>query len=145
MTTPLQQAQLRYQGARRGWLTLAATILIVSGVFKIFDAFWAFKYDGELRTELQTVVFEDDLAAWGWVWLVLGLTLIAAGVYALRGARWARWVGIGVASVTAVLVLPWIYFQPFWTLLSAGLALMVIYALVLNNDDEPGVPERYYE
>ncbi len=105
-----------------GWLAFAGTLLVVSGVFKILDALWAFKYDDEVPEDVQTVLFENDLASWGWVWLGTGIVLIAAGIAVVSGAQWARWVGIVAASVAAMLFLPWIYYQPLWTILSVGLA-----------------------
>ena len=30
-----------------GWLAFAASLLVISGIFKILDAIWAFKYDDE--------------------------------------------------------------------------------------------------
>ena len=65
---------------RTGWLVFAATVLVVSGIFKIFDALWAFKYDDELSPEVQTFLFEHDLASWGWVWLIVGIVLIVVGL-----------------------------------------------------------------
>ena len=53
------------------WLAFAAALLAVSGVFKILDALWAFKYDDDVSQEVQTVLFERDLTSWGWVWLVV--------------------------------------------------------------------------
>jgi hypothetical protein len=118
--------------ARRGanWLAFAAALLAVSGIFKIFDAFWAFKYDDDdVSEEVQTVLFENDLASWGWLWLGVGILLICAGFAVVTGAEWARWVGIVAASFAAITFLPWIYYQPLWTILSVTLAVLVIYAL----------------
>jgi hypothetical protein len=112
-----------------GWLSFAAAVLVVSGVFKILDALWAFKYDDEVSAEVQTVLFENDLESWGWVWLVVGVVLILAGFAVVSGAQWARWVGIVAASLAAIAFLPWIYYQPLWTILSVTLAVLVIYAL----------------
>lgn len=112
-----------------GWLAFAAAMLVVSGVFKIFDALWAFKYDDEVSSKVQTVVFEHDLSSWGWVWLVVGIVLVAAGFAVASGAPWARWVGIVAATLAAIVFLPWIYFEPLWTILSVTLAVLVIYAL----------------
>jgi hypothetical protein len=112
-----------------GWLSFAAAMLVVSGVFKIFDALWAFKYDDDVSERVQTVVFEHDLTSWGWVWLVVGIVLVAAGFAVGSGARWARWVGMIAATLAAIAFLPWIYFQPLWTILSVTLAVLVIYAL----------------
>jgi hypothetical protein len=111
------------------WLAFAAALLAVSGIFKILDAFWAFKYDDDVSAEVQTVLFERDLTSWGWLWLVVGIVLVATGFAVVTGAEWARWVGIVAASVAAITFLPWIYYQPLWTILSVTLAVLVIYAL----------------
>ena len=42
-------------------------------------------------------MFERDLAAWGWIWLLLGILLIVAGFAVVKGMEWARWFGIVVA------------------------------------------------
>ena len=124
-----------------GWLAFAGTVLVVSGVFKIFDALWAFKYDDEVSEEVQTVLFENDLQSWGWVWLVVGIVLVLAGIAVVSGAEWARWVGIVTAAVAAIAFLPWIYYQPLWTILSVALAVMVIYALATyGGRRSPGTP-----
>jgi hypothetical protein len=115
---------------RANWLAFAAALLAVSGIFKIFDALWAFKYDDDVSAEVQTFIFERDLTSWGWVWLVVGIVLIAAGFAVVTGAEWARWVGIVAASLAAISFLPWIYYQPLWTILSVSLAMLVVYALV---------------
>lgn len=124
-----------------GWLSFAAALLVVSGVFKILDALWAFKYDDEVSGEVQTVLFEHDLTSWGWLWLGVGIVLIAAGFAVISGAQWARWVGIVAASIATMLFLPWIYYQPLWTILSVTLAVLVIYALAAyGGPREPRTP-----
>jgi hypothetical protein len=115
------------------WLAFAAALLAVSGVFKILDALWAFKYDDDRSAEVETVLFERDLTSWGWVWLVVGVVLIATGFAVVTGAEWARWVGIVAASIATITFLPWIYFQPLWTVLSVTLAVLVIYALAAHG------------
>ncbi|HET6950172.1 MAG TPA: hypothetical protein VFI47_07350 [Acidimicrobiales bacterium] len=126
-----------------GWLAFAGTLLVVSGAFKVLDALWAFKYDDDLSEEVKTVLFEDDLTAWGWVWLVVGIVLIAAGIAVVGGAEWARWVGTVAAAVAAITFLPWIYYQPLWTILSVSLAMLVIYALTTYGGRQvPGTPAR---
>jgi hypothetical protein len=112
-----------------GWLTFAATMLILAGVFKILDALYAFKYDDALSEELQTIVFARDPVAWGWTWLVVGIVLIAAGIAVLRGAEWARWVGVVAAAVAAVVSSLLIFVQPFWALVGILLSILVIQSL----------------
>jgi hypothetical protein len=124
-----------------GWLSFAAALLVVSGIFKILDALWAFKYDDDVSDEVQTVLFENDLASWGWVWLGVGIILILAGFAVVSGSQWARWVGIVAASLAAISFLPWIYYKPLWTILSVTLAVLVIYALAAyGGPREPVTP-----
>ena len=124
-----------------GWLSFAAALLVVSGIFKILDSLWAFKYDDDVSDEVQTVLFENDLASWGWVWLGVGIILILAGFAVVSGSQWARWVGIVAASLAAISFLPWIYYKPLWTILSVTLAVLVIYALAAyGGPREPVTP-----
>ena len=123
-----------------GWIVFAGSLLVVSGVFKIFDALWAFKYDDQVNKEVQTIVFQRDLTSWGWVWLVVGIVLILAGFAVVSRAQWARWLGIVVASLAAISFLPWIYFQPLWTILSVTLAILVVYALAAYGGPEYRTP-----
>ncbi len=120
------------------WLAFAGALLVIGGAFKIFDALWAFKYDDEVSEEVQTIVFENDLASWGWVWLIVGIVLVAAGIAVVSRVQWARWVGIVAASLAAISFLPWIYYQPLWTILSVSLAVMAVYALATYGGRDPG-------
>ena len=130
---------LRSDRKGTGWLAFSGVLLVVGGAFKILDALWAFKYDDDVAVsdEVQTILFERDLTAWGWVWLAVGIVLIAAGVAVMSGAEWARWVGIVAASLAAIAFLPWIYHQPLWTILSVTLAILVIYGLATYGGTQP--------
>ncbi len=124
---------------RTGWLTFSATLLVVSGIFKIFDALWAFKYDDELSQDVQTFIFEHDLQSWGWVWLIVGIVLIVVGLAVVTGSEIARGVGIFAAAFAAVTFLPWIYYKPTWTILSVSLAILVIYGLAAHGGKRSGI------
>jgi hypothetical protein len=120
------------RGARSsGWLAFAAAMLAIGGVFKIFDALWAFKYDDDYP-QLQTILFERDLAAWGWVWLIVGVLLLVTAACVVTGSAWARWFGIVAAAVAAITFMPWIYYNALWTMLSVSLMILTIYALAAH-------------
>jgi hypothetical protein len=120
----------------QGWIYFAGWLLAISGVFKLFDAFWAFEYDEALSETVQTILFQRDLASWGWPWLVTALILVAAGCAVVTGAQWARWVGVIAASLSAITSFLWIYHQPLWTMVSVALAVLVVYALVVYGGPE---------
>ena len=74
-------------------------MLFFSGVFKVIDGLWAFKYDDEISENIQTIIFEHDPTSWGWLWLVLGVVLMIAGFVVVTGSQWARWFGIVAAGL----------------------------------------------
>jgi hypothetical protein len=112
-----------------GWLLFSAIILVTGGVIRIFDAFWAFDKDDDLAGDVQAVVFNEDLTAYGWLWLIMGILMIAAGFGVLSGAQWARWFGIIVASLAAITAMFWIYAYPVWALVFILISFLVIYGL----------------
>jgi hypothetical protein len=116
-----------------GWLAFAASLLVIAGIFKILDAIWAFKYDDERSEQVETIVFDRDLAAWGWVWLILGIVLIAAGFAVVKGEQWARWFGVVAVAVAAIVNYSWIVWAPFWTLGLMAVYAGAIYGLVVHG------------
>ena len=89
----------------------------------------SFDKDDELGENLQVVVWDDNLAAYGWLWLIIGVLLILAGIGVWRGSEWARWFGIGMAAISAITSFLWIYAFPIWALVSSMISFLVIYAL----------------
>jgi hypothetical protein len=112
-----------------GWLTFTSSLLVIMGIFKVLDAFWAFKYDDEVPGGIQTIVFDTNLAAWGWIWLLLGILMIVAGIAVVKGMEWGRWFGVVVLGIAAVSNYSWIVFRPFWTIVLEGIYLAGIYGL----------------
>jgi hypothetical protein len=113
-----------------GWLLFSSVVLVTAGIMRIFDAFWAWDRDDEVG-EIDTWLLENDLATYGWFWLILGVLLIAAGFAVLNGAEWARWSGIAVAALAAVSAMTWIYAYPVWSMVSTIIALLVVYGLAM--------------
>lgn len=122
-------------------LAFAAALLGMAGVFKIFDALWAFKYDDEVGEGVQTVLFENDLASWGWLWLAVGIALIASAFAVVQGSELGRWFGIVAASLAAIVNYPWIWVQPILTILNVSLCVVVIYTLAVYGGKRS--PLRY--
>ena len=112
-----------------GWLLFSAVVLITGGVMRVIDALWAFDKDDEVGERLQVLLWEDNLAAYGWLWLIVGVLLVVAGFGVMTGSQVARWFGIVMASLAAISAMLWIYAFPIWSLLGVLIAVMVIYAL----------------
>jgi hypothetical protein len=124
-----------------GWLTFTSSLLVIMGIFKILDAIWAWKYDDEIPGGIQTIIFDQNLAAWGWLWLLLGILMIVAGFAVVKGEEWGRWFGVAVLGIAAISNYSWIVFRPFWTLVLEGIYFAGIYGLlVYGGRRDPIVP-----
>ena len=121
-----------------GWILFATIVLITAGVMRIFDAIWMFRYNGAIPQNLQGATFGTSLATYAWIYLIVGIILIVAGVAIPTGSQSARWVGIVVGSlmaISAILVMP---YYPVWALVYVAVGLLVVYALAAYDGREAG-------
>ena len=113
-----------------GWRTLAAMVLGIAGVMRIFDSIWAFRYHGVLPSNFEGALFGHSLKTYGWVYLIVGILLIVAAFGVMGGSQFSRWIGIVAGSVLAISSVWWLPFYPVWSLVYIALGILVVYALV---------------
>jgi hypothetical protein len=113
-----------------GWISFAGSILIFAGIMRIFDAIWAFRYNGNLPEGLKDATFGDSLTAYGWIYLLVGLLLILSGIGVFQGGQLSRWVGIIAGAIAGLSAVPWLPYYPFWSFLYIMIALLVMYGLI---------------
>jgi hypothetical protein len=113
----------------QNWLLFAGVVLIIMGISRILDAIWAFRYKGSVPDHLQDSLFGQTLSSYGWVWLVVGILLILAGIGVFSHNQYARWFGIIVASLAAVSAMAWIPYYPVWSLIYMFGGFLVVYGL----------------
>lgn len=118
------------------WLVFSAILLVLAGIMRIFDAIWAFSYNGPVVDDLHDAIFGHSLTTYGWVWLIVGLILVGAGFNVMLSgtavAQVARWIGIVAAGIAAITAVPWLPDYPVWSLVYIGLAVAVVYGLVAH-------------
>ena len=114
-----------------GWLSFAGIVAFVVGIFNVMDGLVAlFRNDYYLVTSQDILVF--DFAAWGWIWLLLGLAQIAIGAAILAGQPWARAAGVAMAVLAAVGQLAFLRAFPVWSVLVIGMCVLLVYALTAH-------------
>ena len=67
------------------------------------------------------------------IMLIGGILVLLAGFAVMRGALWARIVGITLASLSALANFFFIPFYPFWSLTVITLDILVIWALAAHG------------
>jgi hypothetical protein len=112
-----------------GWIIFAGVVLAVAGIMRIFDAIWAFTYNGAVPANLQDAVFGHSLKTYGWIYLIVAVVLIAASFLVLNGSQIGRWLGIAAGAIATISAVWWIPYYPVWALAYIFLGILVICAL----------------
>lgn len=73
---------------------------------------------------------------WGWVMLILGAVLFAAGASVLLGVPLARPVATGLAVLVAIGGFMFLVYSPFWGVVLVALSIFAIWGLLRGADDD---------
>jgi hypothetical protein len=111
-----------------GGYVFAGVILIVIGCFHAIAGLVAIFDDG-FYVVSANYTFNVDTTAFGWIHLLAGLLVAAAGFALFSAATWARVVGVLFASLSAIANFFFIPYYPFWAILIIALDIWVIWAL----------------
>lgn len=128
-----------------GWRVFAGTVLGIAGISRIFDGIWALHYHNAVPENLQGALFGDNLKTYGWIYLIVGIVLIAVSLLVVVemgiSSQIARWTGVVGGGVLAISAVWWLPFYPVWALVYIGIGILVMYGLIVHaGQDEM---ERY--
>lgn len=122
----------RTDTGRSGWLTFAAVMLVLTGIFNVIIAVAALMRDAVLViTPAGTLVF--DLTAWGWIHLIGGALEILVGVMLFRRAMWAYVTAVVIAGLNAIGQLAFLPYSPVWSTIVIALDVLIIWAVVVHG------------
>ncbi|MGH3022269.1 MAG: DUF7144 family membrane protein, partial [Gaiellaceae bacterium] len=103
------------------------------GVMQILDGLWALDAQD---TAIDAVFWDDNLEAWGWFYLCVGVVLVVTGAFILRRAPWATTAGIAIGCIGAIVNIFWIFSFPLASILLITLNLLVVYGLTTYTLDD---------
>jgi hypothetical protein len=112
-----------------GFVYFAGALMILIGIFHVIGGLAAI-FEDEFFVIGRNYVFDLDVTAWGWIHLIGGLIVIAAGIGVYNGAPWARTVGVIIAGLSAIANFFYIPYYPVWSVLIIALDILVILALL---------------
>ncbi|MEV7689453.1 hypothetical protein ACFW1F_04085 [Streptomyces bungoensis] len=121
-----------------GGTVFAGVLMLVEGVLAILQGISAIAADS-VWTRIDGYVYRINLTGWGWILIVLGVIAVVTGAGILKGADWARGVGIGLASLSIIAQFLFLPYLPIWSLIMIGLDFFVIWALATYRP-EPRTP-----
>ncbi|MER5977738.1 hypothetical protein ABT142_14590 [Streptomyces sp. NPDC001857] len=123
-----------HSAAESGWAVggavFAGVLMIVNGILAVFQGIAAIAED-DVYARVGDYVYEISLTGWGWLLLILGVVAAAAGWGILKGAEWARFTGIVLASLSLVLQFLFLPYAPVWSIILIAIDVFVIWALAV--------------
>lgn len=111
-----------------GLVGFSAVVLTIGGIFALIEGLTAV-YKSSFFTANAVFVI-SDLRTWGWIITGLGVAGVLSGLSILSGREWARWLGVGVAGLSALSQLLFAQAYPVWSLMIMAIDFLVIYSLI---------------
>jgi hypothetical protein len=116
-----------------GWVYFAGIMLLLLGGFQIIEGLTALFNRTYLLVSSNGLLVTANLAAWGWLHLLIGAVALVAGYGIIVGKRWAQVLGIVLACVSALVNLTYIAAYPLWSMTIIAVDILVIYALAVHG------------
>jgi hypothetical protein len=134
MTTMPETRSEPVSGWAVGFTAFAGAMMLLIGIFQAFAGLAAILNDGFL-VRRPNYTFDISITGWGWIHLIIGLIVAAAGFGVFSGATWARAVGITVALLSAIANFFFIPIYPVWAVLIIAIDIIVIWALSVYTEE----------
>jgi hypothetical protein len=119
---------------RSGWVTFAAVIAGIVGVYNLLSGIAAISED-EQTEALNEVLFGVNITAWGWFWLIIGALQIVTAWLIYQRSPVGQTFGLIWAFIVAALSVFMIFVAPIWALVVMGLCVTCIWALTAFPED----------
>jgi hypothetical protein len=116
-----------------GWVVFGAFMMMIVGAFSMLEGLGAIFKDEVLLVTNKDLIVSLDYTAWGWVHLILGAVVVAAGVGLLTGQTWARILGAIAVSINMLVNFAFVPAYPFWSLTVIALGAFVLFAILAHG------------
>lgn len=117
-----------------GWVIFAGVVLFIAATLNFIYGIAAVGNSSFYVANTHFIV--SNLDTWGWVILLIGVFQYCVALGVLVQAAWARWTGVAIAGINAVIQLVFLPAAPFLSLTIFTLDILVIYGLVAYGGRE---------
>jgi hypothetical protein len=117
-----------------GWVYFASAMMLLAGGMQAIAGLVAlFKDDYYVVGESGVLAF--NYSTWGWVHLLVGLVIFAAGLATAAGRTWGRAIGVIMAVTAALANVAFLSAYPVWSVIAIVVDIFVIYALTIHGSE----------
>jgi hypothetical protein len=132
---PLQNVQPTGQTAWVGWIAFAGLMMVMLGTFHAVQGLVALFKDEYFLVGKSGLTLHVDFTTWGWIHIIGGIIIIAAGVGLFVGKVWARTIGVILAMVSAVVNVSFLAAYPIWSAIMIAVDVLVIWAITVHGSE----------
>ena len=118
-----------------GWVLFAAVIMVLVGAFHVIQGLAALFKDDYYAVAPSGLILNVSYTSWGWIHIVGGAIVVAAGIALFSGKMWARVLGTAMACVSAVVNVGFMSAYPMWSIMMIALDVVIIMALTVHGSD----------
>jgi uncharacterized membrane protein len=118
-----------------GWVAFAGIMMVLLGAFHIIDGLIALFQDEYFLVTRSGLAVDVDFTTWGWVHMIGGIIIVAAGIAVFAGQVWARVIGVLLAMLSAVVNLGFLSAYPIWSSIMILIDILVIWALTVHGGE----------
>jgi hypothetical protein len=115
---------------------LAGFLLILNGIYGFLVGLAAIIKGGFFVVH-NGYAYHWSTTGWGWLQLVLGCVLFAAGACVLLGMLWARILGAVLAGFSAIASFLFIPYYPLWSIVVIAVDIFIVWALLSGGRRRP--------
>lgn len=117
-----------------GWVYFAGALLLLNGGIQVVAGLTGI-FNGNFYASVNGHLIAFNYGTWGWIHLLLGLVVIAAGIGVISGQTWARVVAIFAVIVAALSHFSFLSVYPLWSIVLLIIDALVIYALTMHGGE----------
>lgn len=130
---PRQNVQPTDMTAWVGLVAFAGVMMLLLGMFHVVEGFVALFREEVYQVGYTELTVHVDWSTWGWVHLIAGVVVMAAGIGLFTGQTWARVAAVVLAMISAILNIGFLAAYPVWGVLMIGLNVLIIWAVTMHG------------
>ena len=116
------------------WSAFAGTVIGLLAVMNLIYGIGAVSDSTFFVGDTKFVL--GSLNTWGWVLILIAVVQAVAAVGVFASWQVARWLGVGIAFINALITMITIPAYPWWSLALFVLDMLVIYGLIAHGAKE---------
>jgi hypothetical protein len=117
-----------YDFEPNGWLVFAGLMIFFTGMWNVFEGIIAFFRSSYFS---GAPIF-GNLVVWASIWIAIGILQMSAAYAIFAGRSWARWFGIVLVSISALIHMASIPIYPWWSMFIVAFDALILYALAVH-------------